>query len=218
MDNPAERLKQARERAGFADAKAAAKAFGWGYEAYKKHESGENGIRPQVAEKYATAFSVSPHWLLFGGRLPPEEERSVVPAFRLLPLFSLSEVASVCNALPKATRQTAVDTGQDIGPQAFCVELSDQSMVPDGGAGPDSFAPGDLVTIDPGKPPRPGDYVLFQYASTGLPVLRRLRARAGGPYPFDLVPLNSAWSVETITSPDQGRILGRLVRHIRVYK
>lgn len=217
METPAERLKTARERAGFADAKSAAKAFGWSYEAYKKHESGDNGLRPTVAEKYAAAFNVAPEWLLYGSSLPTQSRTGSVPRFRFLPLYVLSEVPTVQKPLPNHVRTTAVDAGQDIGPKAFCVELEDVSMVVDAGSGPDSFAPGDIVTIDPDKPIRPGDFALFVYATTGVAVFRRVRAHAGGNYPVDLVPLNSAWAVETVTSPEQGRFIGRMIRHIRVY-
>jgi SOS-response transcriptional repressor LexA len=140
-----------------------------------------------------------------------------VPRFRILPLYKLSEVNRVPKLVATPSRTTAVDAGQDIGSKAFCVEVGDPSMMLSSGSGPDSFSPGDIITIDPDKPVRPGDFVLFLYANSDLPVFRRVRAHASGNYPFDLVPLNSAWAVETITSPEQGRFLGRLVRHIRVY-
>lgn len=216
MSTPAERLREAREAAGFADAKAAARAFGWGYEAYKKHENGGAGIKAKVAVKYADAFGCTAEWLLFGSGSRSFRDRSSVN-FRMLPLYSMSEVG-MASARRNATaaRKTPVDTGADIGPLAICIEIEDAAMQADGPTATDSFAPGDLVVIDPGKPARPGDFVLFEFAA-GYAVLRRLRARAGGEYPFDLVPLNSAWAVETITSPDAGQVRGRVVRHIRIY-
>ncbi|MGB1027234.1 MAG: helix-turn-helix domain-containing protein, partial [Rhodospirillaceae bacterium] len=63
---PNERLRQARQAAGFESAAAASTRFGWSENTYKSHENGMRGIRADVAEKYARAFQVSREWLLFG--------------------------------------------------------------------------------------------------------------------------------------------------------
>jgi SOS-response transcriptional repressor LexA len=65
-DDQAERLRQARARAQFSTARAAATRFGWSYDTYSQHERGERGLRRTVAEKYADAFRVSTSWLLTG--------------------------------------------------------------------------------------------------------------------------------------------------------
>ena len=59
------RLRQARERRGFKDAKAAADYFGWKYDSYAQHENGLRGIT-RAADRYAKAFKVSKGWLLTG--------------------------------------------------------------------------------------------------------------------------------------------------------
>lgn len=63
--NPHERLKAARERAGYATAAEAARRFGWPEPGYRHHENGTAGFAASAAE-YAKAFGVSPGWLLFG--------------------------------------------------------------------------------------------------------------------------------------------------------
>src|SRR5262249_48045968 len=63
---PYERLRQARQMAGFDTAAKAARHFGWGQSSYMGHENGTRGIRPRVANKYAAAFGVSLGWLLTG--------------------------------------------------------------------------------------------------------------------------------------------------------
>lgn len=74
MEEPHQRLRRAREKAGFDSPKAASDRFGWGEHTYKSHENGNRGIRPDVARKYAQAFSVSPSWILTGeeGRSAPD--------------------------------------------------------------------------------------------------------------------------------------------------
>lgn len=64
MDTIAERLRDARERAGFPSAKAAAEAFGWTESAYRHHENGTRTFDVDAARRYAAAFRVNPAWLL----------------------------------------------------------------------------------------------------------------------------------------------------------
>ena len=61
-----ERLRSARQDAGYASAAAAAKAFGWPIGTYSCHENGSRGIKLDVMERYARAFEVDPLWLLHG--------------------------------------------------------------------------------------------------------------------------------------------------------
>lgn len=66
MSDTANRLRQAREAAGYATAGDAAAAFGWKYPTYVGHENGSRGLRPDLIRRYAKAFRVSAHWLLDG--------------------------------------------------------------------------------------------------------------------------------------------------------
>jgi hypothetical protein len=72
---PARRLQEAREKAGFASAKAAATRFGWSPDSYHQHENGQRGIT-RVAAKYAKAFKVSEAWLLTGDGQGPGARKS----------------------------------------------------------------------------------------------------------------------------------------------
>lgn len=66
MSTPAERLKQARIRAGFKSATAAAKAFGWTESTYLGHENGSRGLPVDAAQRYGRAFRVPWEFLLSG--------------------------------------------------------------------------------------------------------------------------------------------------------
>lgn len=61
-----DRLRKAREKAGFATATQAAARFGWKYPTYSGHENGSRGIKAPDLQKYASAFGVQPEWLEFG--------------------------------------------------------------------------------------------------------------------------------------------------------
>jgi phage repressor protein C with HTH and peptisase S24 domain len=61
-----ERLRQAREAAGFASAAEAALRYGWTVTTYRHHENGTRGFKREQAAIYARAYKVTPEWLLFG--------------------------------------------------------------------------------------------------------------------------------------------------------
>jgi hypothetical protein len=79
--DPSDRLKQAREQAGFKHATDAARAFGWNEITYRAHETGGRGLRKDAAERYARAFRRPVEWLLWGKGKPIEPAQP-----RLVPL------------------------------------------------------------------------------------------------------------------------------------
>jgi DNA-binding XRE family transcriptional regulator len=68
------RLVEARKRAGFRSARAAAKFNGWNNSAYGAHENGQNNYNLETAEKYAAAFETRAVWLLTGEGASSEGE------------------------------------------------------------------------------------------------------------------------------------------------
>lgn len=96
---PHHRLKQAREKAGFTQAKDAAERYGWAPSTYTAHENGQNSLRAKVAQRYAEAFDrphfrVTAAWLLFG--VDDSETSGLGIESKLL-------------GMPKPTRQKALD-------------------------------------------------------------------------------------------------------------
>ncbi|WP_128292035.1 MULTISPECIES: LexA family transcriptional regulator [Afifella] len=65
-----DRLRQARQDAGYATGSDAARAFGWAISTYLGHENGDRGFSSATAERYARAFRVSAAWLLTGEMAP----------------------------------------------------------------------------------------------------------------------------------------------------
>lgn len=104
---PSDRLREAREKAGFAGPAAAARRYGWNADSYKSHENGFRGIRVEVAEKYAKVFRVSAAWILTGA---PEgapaltsQERNLLEKFSLLSAEGKLSVLALCDALIEQT-------------------------------------------------------------------------------------------------------------------
>lgn len=68
MSDKADRLKQARERAGYSTALMAAEAMGVAVASYTQHENATRGFRNDAAARYAAFFKVPVDWLTFGTR------------------------------------------------------------------------------------------------------------------------------------------------------
>ena len=66
MNTPNQRLRRAREKAGFATAKDAALAMGVPVSTYIGHENGHRGFPAGRAPQYARRFRVTEEWLLYG--------------------------------------------------------------------------------------------------------------------------------------------------------
>ena len=71
-------MQYARRKAGFADATAAANAFGINENTYRSHENGARGLKAGTAKRYAKVFHTSAAWLLTGeGDGPTDVTRSL---------------------------------------------------------------------------------------------------------------------------------------------
>lgn len=79
MGTVAERLKQARELAGFAGPREAADALGMNRFTYTQHENGTRGFRRDSTIKYSRRFKVSLEWLETGKGTPRGAAKSEIP-------------------------------------------------------------------------------------------------------------------------------------------
>src|SRR6185503_5997879 len=77
MSSLADRLKLARERAGYDNATAAAEAMGVRPPTYLGHENGSRGFTPETAKRYARFFRVKPEWLILGDGDPAPDRGNV---------------------------------------------------------------------------------------------------------------------------------------------
>jgi len=65
-ESPGDRLRQARIRAGYSSAGAAARRLNINEQTYRAHENGTRGLTRQNVRPYARVFKVSPEYLLYG--------------------------------------------------------------------------------------------------------------------------------------------------------
>lgn len=66
LDDPDERLRWLRKRAGFDDATAAARRYNWNENTYRSHENGSRQISRKAAAKYAKPYKTTAAWILYG--------------------------------------------------------------------------------------------------------------------------------------------------------
>ena len=99
MSSPNQRLREARERAGFPTAVEAADALGIPRSTYIGHENGLRGFPAKRAAQYARRFKVTEEWLLYGkGGAPARVERpedEAIDIFRATPAHMRSQLLRV---------------------------------------------------------------------------------------------------------------------------
>lgn len=217
---PHHRLKVAREHAGYRTAASAARAFGWQVHTYKTHESGNRGMKPEIAAAYGRAFRVDAAWLLFGKNPPAWATQNAPPLqsvrTSVYPEIDWRDVAGYVAAYPDVAGfavigEREIDSAANLQGAVFFLRIRDRAMTT--AAGGISFAPGDLIGCNANVAPEPGDFVIALPDEAEAPVLRRLQAR--GPGSYDLQPLNPDYPTLTIRGTGPGRILARVIAHTK---
>lgn len=108
MSDPAERLRIARLRAGFATGKEAAEAMGFPVSTYLAHENGSRGYPAKKAYTYARKFKVREQWLLYGVGPGPGEtgdvKAEVVDILDRLPPLKSAEALGYLRALANSSK------------------------------------------------------------------------------------------------------------------
>jgi phage repressor protein C with HTH and peptisase S24 domain len=103
MGESNERLRSAREKAGFKSARAAALRYGWTVSTYASHENGQTPVPQKAAETYAPKFRTTAAWILTGeGSLAAKNIARVMgmigaggeitPEYEQVPADGLSEI------------------------------------------------------------------------------------------------------------------------------
>jgi len=127
-----DRLRQAREAAGFENAADAARRFSWPETTYRAHENGARNFPRSKATLYARAYRVSPEWLLLGvgdaGKKP-------------VPLVGFVGAGSEVFAIDDGGSLDEFDAPPGVGPDAVAVCVRGHSMYP-------RYSNGDVLIYD----------------------------------------------------------------------
>jgi phage repressor protein C with HTH and peptisase S24 domain len=176
MSEKAERLRQARVKAGYRFASDAANALGVVASTYRAHENGQNDFELAEAELYGRKFNVDPFWLLIGadrhqatggkalqsrlteiGAPNAQIGAKVIGQGRKIPVFGQAvggvdgEFIMNGNVLYDVMAPPILS---DIS-GAYAVSVSGDSMYP-------RYEDGEVCFVDPTRRVKKGDYVIAQ--------------------------------------------------------
>ncbi|WP_034850953.1 LexA family transcriptional regulator [Sinorhizobium sojae] len=176
MSEKADRLRQARMRAGYRFASDAANALGVVASTYRAHENGQNDFDLAEAEFYGRKFNVDPYWLMRGagrdqangGATPPpdsveveepnaEFRANVIGQGKKIPVFGQAvggvDGEFLMNGSILFDVMAPPILSEISGAYAVCV--SGDSMSP-------RYEDGEICFVDPERRVRRGDYVIAQ--------------------------------------------------------
>lgn len=171
MSEKHERLRQAREKAGFSSAASAAAALNVTASTYRAHENGQNDFQLPEAEAYGAKFGVSPFFLLTGktsgdlaASAPANDDSpnakmhgKVVGSGRMIHVYGRAvggvdgEFEMNGSILYDVMAPPIVADVKD----AYAVSVSGDSMSP-------RYEDGEICFVDPTRRVKKGDYVIVQ--------------------------------------------------------
>lgn len=210
-ESPSDRLRVAREKAGYDSAAAFTEAHGITESTYRSHENGTRGLTMAAAKQYAPLLGVEWLWLLEGTgpeqsspkqrKNPARAATSPAPSVvyspdqwpRDLPVLGMAECGPGWYLLNGEVIEMIGRPPELAGAsKAFVVYVIGTSMEP-------RYYAGERAYIHPGKPVNIGDFVLVQIRppegeSTPKAVLKRLVKRS--PTKITLEQLNPRETTE----------------------
>lgn len=169
-----DRLRQARQAAGFSSIQGAVDQFGWKYSTYSGHENGSRGLKPEPARRYAKAFGVDASWLLLGkdgGAISPGTDQPQAP---VRPLEFSEPTAEPYIARSHTEGRAVTELARHLAPNVrspalFCLNATHLDF---------GLMRGDILVVDLKPQPRDGRLALANIADpetgSGLTALCRL--------------------------------------------
>lgn len=160
-----ERLRKAREQAGFATAADAARRFGWPESSYRAAENGQRPPTQAKAKEFARAFRVPVEWLLFGTGEPTKKP---------VPLVGYVGAGAEVFPIDDGGSLDEIEPPPGIGPSAVAVKVRGDSMWP-------RYMDGDVLIFDEHLPIEKADGQECVVSLTdGRKFVKVVRLEAGG--------------------------------------
>lgn len=242
MSEMHERLREARERAGYASAAAAAEALGIRASTYRAHENGQNEFNYLECQRYARKFGVDPMWLFAGKERDPELKRAtdILLAQRVIksnPAHT-PEIETRAGAGGGGIEISAHDGSLVIGqdairswweiPESYIFELKmkranariievqgDSMYDPAYPGAPGSIFPGDRLIMDIGdnQPSPPGPFVVWDGLGVVVKMVEVLPQTE--PLRLRMMSRNPHYSPYEVLA-DESRIIGRVKAKISI--
>lgn len=217
-ETPGDRLKKLREEKGYADAKHFASAVGVNHRTYLAHEKNRGLMRS--VKRYADFLGVSVDDIVSVERQPGPKQKYPQPMLAIRPIEVLSsadlnQIKTVSEMLKlKSNEAVGIAKIEKIGPKARGFKVDDDSMVDIARRHDVNIRIGEVVIFDPEQKPVNGKFVLARLHNPERTVLRQYGTRidADKKLVVRLIPLNPYFQEDTIATPEDGVILGRVVK------
>lgn len=218
------RITEARNKAGYTIKQLAAKTVDLSPSRISNWEQGTRKPGPAEVKQLAVLLNVSPAYLLClvdDDSISHEYSGSTIS--RALPLLNFSDVNTITslNEAIETSRNNkelipvTKTLSEKIGTHAFCLRLTDESMLPE-------FRVNDVVIIDPHLKPKPGQFILATLNNEEIPLLRKYReleVKQIKNRRYELVSLNNDWpNVIVDHEKMKATIIGVVVGAQRIYE
>ncbi|WP_063292053.1 XRE family transcriptional regulator [Pseudovibrio sp. Ad5] len=170
-----DRLKIAREKAGFASAADAADALGIKVPTYTHHENGTRKPKADAIERYARFFGVTPTWLLFGKGNNETESTASTPSqlrrtAQILAPFTVPVFGSLSGGGEDYLEATNEALDNIAAPQSLMSAEGAYALYMPGSSMEPRYHEGETLFVNPKKLPRPGEYAAVLHEVRGIPV------------------------------------------------
>ncbi|KZK85738.1 MULTISPECIES: XRE family transcriptional regulator [unclassified Pseudovibrio] len=164
-----DRLKSAREKAGFSSAADAAEALGIKTPTYTHHENGTRKPKSNAIERYARFFGVDATWLFFGkgeGARAQQESRPLIDKQRVKSLLQPFTVP-VFGSLSGGNEDYLEATGEYLdhipAPRSLMDVAGAYALYMPGNTMEPRYLEGEALFVNPKKLPRAGEYAAIQH-------------------------------------------------------
>lgn len=201
VDRACDRLRAARQRAGFEAAADFAREMGMPISSYRAHENGYRNFKWDEAQSYADKLRVSVVWLMVGEGCPTDETSPFVfKDIRQAPVVSFAELESISKGEEVSLEGKLTYPVQHDTDTIVAVQVNDTCI-------DQAIGRSAIVVIDyADKALEDGAYYLMRHR--GRYVIRRFVA-ADGPMRFE--PYSSDPMNKTIYPTEELTVMGRLV-------
>lgn len=197
--------------------RAFAERVGVSVQAVSQWERGITNPSRENLKTIASKFDVELDWLLKDEPELADDDglRQISRArSRIAPLLTTVQAGhwtEISESAPVSAQTKIFELAEFPSGDAFALEIVGESMEP-------QFERGDVVIIDTGVRPLPGDFVVAKLNNQNDATFKKYRvlgANAAGNQIIELVPMNADYPTLTISEHNPGSIIGTMIEHRR---